>query len=77
MIIVLQLENLEEQFYQLQGNFNELSNRLIKLEAWIPLIVCSIMCLFIWCLWSTCRLSLLRRKYQDLVDEFEQIKSNL
>ncbi|CAF4231052.1 unnamed protein product, partial [Rotaria magnacalcarata] len=33
------LENLEEHLSRLQENINQMSLRLIKLEAWIPLIV--------------------------------------
>jgi len=69
------LENLEEHLHRLEENFNDISYRLIKLEAWIPLIICIIMCLFIWCIWSTCRLIHLRRKYKFLMTEFENIKT--
>jgi len=53
-----------------------MSCRLIKLEAWIPVIVCIIIGLFIWCIWSTCRLIRLRRKIKFLINEYETIKAS-
>jgi hypothetical protein len=71
------LKNLEEHLYKLQENFDDLSYRLIKLEAWIPLIICIIVCLCIWCIWSTCRLIQLRRRYKFICNEFENIKKQI
>ena len=57
---------------QLQENFDELSHRLMKLEAWIPLILCILVGFFIYCLWTTSRLTQLRRHYQLLHDDHER-----
>ncbi|CAF0734847.1 unnamed protein product [Rotaria sordida] len=67
------LENLEEYLNRLEENFTQMSSRLIKLEAWIPLILFIILCLFIWCLWSTCSLVHLRRKLKYINNEYEKL----
>ncbi|CAF3369658.1 unnamed protein product [Rotaria sp. Silwood1] len=69
------LANLEEYLYRLEENFNQISSRSIKLEAWIPLIIFLILCLFIWCLWSTCSLFRLRRKLKHIINEYEKLSN--
>ncbi|CAF3191170.1 unnamed protein product [Rotaria socialis] len=69
------LENLEEYSSRLQENINQMSLRLIKLEAWIPLIVFTIVCLFIWCLVSTCSVFQLQRKLKCFTNEHEKQKT--
>lgn len=54
-----------------------MSYRLIKLEAWLPLIICVIICLFIWCISTTCRLIHLKRKFQHLRHEVESMKKSM
>ena len=53
-----------------------MSYRLIKLEAWIPLILCIIISLFTWSIWSTCRLIQLRRRFKIIINEHEQLKKS-
>jgi hypothetical protein len=62
---------LEEDLYKLQESFDDISQRLVKLEAWIPLIIFIIFFLFIWNLWSTYRLAQLQKnlKSTDKLDE--------
>jgi hypothetical protein len=62
---------LEEDLYKLQESFDDISQRLVKLEAWIPLIISIIFFLFIWNLWSTYRLAQLQKslKSTDKLDE--------
>ncbi|CAM4745449.1 unnamed protein product [Rotaria magnacalcarata] len=69
------LENLEEHLSRLQENINQMSLRLIKLEAWIPLIVFTIVCLFIWCLLSTCSVIQLQRKLKCVTNEHKNRKT--
>ncbi|CAF1087443.1 unnamed protein product [Adineta steineri] len=69
------LQNLEEHFYKLQEDFNDISYRLIKLEAWIPFIVFIMFCLIIWSIWLTCRISRLRNKLNRITDEYIKIKT--
>ncbi|CAF5183964.1 unnamed protein product, partial [Rotaria magnacalcarata] len=70
------LENLEEHLSRLQENINQMSLRLIKLEAWIPLIVFTIVCLFIWCLLSTCSVIQLQRKLKCVTNEHKNRKTS-
>ncbi|CAF2607211.1 unnamed protein product [Rotaria sp. Silwood2] len=68
-----QLQNLEGSLHRLEDNFNQTSFRLIILEAWIPLIIFIILCLSIWCLWSTCSLFQLRRKLKHIINQYEKL----
>ncbi|CAF1634090.1 unnamed protein product [Adineta ricciae] len=68
-------EYLEEQLYKLQENYNDVSSRLIILEAWIPLIVTAIIALLLWCILTSWRLSRVRRKLKLLTEEFVKFQT--
>ncbi|CAF0799785.1 unnamed protein product [Adineta ricciae] len=68
-------EYLEEQLYKLQENYNDVSSRLIILEAWIPLIVTAIVALLFWCILTSWRLSRVRRKLKLLTEEFVKLQT--
>ena len=61
-----QLKQYEVYLAKLTDNLEKMSERLIKLEAWIPFMVCLLLFLLIWCLWSTYVLIRLRHRLRSV-----------